>query len=268
MVVQARTAPLFSALACSRGPSCKTSSAVKCYVQPPRPPSRKGHSNPPFDSSSSSTNSGGSSSDIVHNSNSSDGVNRRSSSRTAYSDQGSGMASFLSPKEIMQLIKAADSSQEVLQIVCRLHSSFDAINTVTALHKMAKLMCPSSRQAVMQHPGMTVLLGLAEAKAHSFNKQAIGNILWALAKMQQSPSARLLSLLTAAVNRNLPAFTSQHLANSIWGLVRLGHTPDSELLAAIAKQATIVLKDAHAVCFISDLLLFIACCQDTPKLDG
>ena len=73
--------------------------------------------------------------------------------------------------------------------------------------------------------------------------------------------------MTVAVHRNLPAFTSQQLANSIWGLATIGQTPDSELLAAIAKQATVVLKYARAVRFISDLLLFVACCQDTDELD-
>ena len=169
-----------------------------------------------------------------------------------------GLSPQLCRPQFIQLIKAAESWQEVLHLVCRLHSSFDAINSVTALHKMAKLMRPFSRQAMMQHPGMELLLGLAVAQAPSFREQATGNALWALAKMQQSPSAHLLRNLTAAVHRNLPAFTSQHLATSIWGSATIGHTPDSELLAAIAKRAPIILTDARAVCCISDLLLLVA----------
>ena len=184
-----------------------------------------------------------------------------SSSHPGRSDQGTGITSSLSPKEIMQLVKTADSSLEVLQIVCHLHSSFDPINTATALHKTAKLMRPCSRQATAQHPGMKILLGLAEAQALSFKGQATANILWALAKMQQRPSVHLLSILTAAVHRNLPAFTSQQLAKSIWSLATIGQAPDQDLLVAIAEQATTALRVAHMVCSIPDVLLIVACCR-------
>ena len=163
-------------------------------------------------------------------------------------------------------MRDADSSQEVLQIVCDLHSTFDAINTATALHKTATLMQPSSRAAVMQHSGMEVLLSLAEAQAASFKGQATGNALWALAKMQQRPSVRLLSSLTAAVHSNLPEFTAQQLANSIWGLATIGCTPDQDLLGALAKQAAIILRDAQAVGLTSDALRLAACCRTIVSL--
>ena len=174
----------------------------------------------------------------------------------------SGVKSSLQPNQIMPLMRDADSSQQVLQIVCRLHSSFDAINTATALHRTAKLMRLSDREAAFQHPGMEMVLGLAGAQAPSFKGQATGNIMWALAKMQQRPSVHLLSKLTAAVHINLPAFTSQHLANSIWGLATIGHTPDQDLREAIAKQATAILRDAQAVCFISAVSLNDGDCQE------
>ena len=127
--------------------AAKPRPSLVCYAQPPRPP------RPPRlivkeDSLSISDSSSSSS----------------SSSHLGHSDQGTGMASAFSPKEIMQLIKTTDSSQEVLQIVCQMHSCFNVINTATALHKTARLMRPSSRQAAMHHPGMTVLLGHAEAQ--------------------------------------------------------------------------------------------------------
>ena len=122
-------------------------------------------------------------------------------------------------------------------------------------------MRSSDREAAIQHPGNQLLLSLAEAQVLSFQQQATGNILWALAKMQQSPSAGLLSSLTAAVHRNLSAFTAQGLTNSIWALAKLGHTPDQGLCIAIANQATTILRDTHAVSCVSDTLLVAACCQ-------
>ena len=97
-------------------------------------------------------------------------------------------------------------------------------------------------------------------------RQATGNNLWALAKMQQRHLVHLLNRLTTAVHRNLPAFTGQLLANSIWGFATIGHTHDQDLLGAIAKQATTILRDAHAVCVVSDVLLSIAICQACMSL--
>ena len=220
--------------------------SLVCCAQPPRPP------RPPCLPIKEDTLSASDSSSS-------------SSSRAVYIDQGSSMTSSLSPKEIMPLFKAADSSQEVLQIVCRLHSSFDAINTATALHKTATLMRPSSRQAVMQHPGMELLLGLAEAHACLFKDWAVGNALWTLAKMQQRPSVHLLSNLTAAVHRNIRASTSQQLANSIWGFATLGHDPGSDLLTACAQRAAEMLEDDRVVGFTSIPALEQQLCMVKPS---
>ena len=98
------------------------------------------------------------------------------------------MTSYLTPQQITRQISGAATPKEVLQIACSLHKFFNEIHTATALHKTAKLMALSSRQDVLLHPGMELLLNLAEAQAPLFKEQATGNVLWALAKMQQRPS--------------------------------------------------------------------------------
>ena len=121
-------------------------------------------------------------------------------------------------KLLNKYITDARTSAGVLQLVCDHHGSFDAIHTATALHRTALWMQPAERQHILQHPGYILLLSLAEAKVSVFKKQATGNVLWALARLQDASRPQLLHGLASAAERNLLDMTAQRLSNSIWGL--------------------------------------------------
>ena len=141
------------------------------------------------------------------------------------------------------MLCAAQTSVEVLQLVSSFHPIMNHIHVASSLHRTAKWMHPRQAQLVSQHPGYATLLKVVEQQAPCFEGQATGTALWALHRLPQRPPATLVSLLAAAMLRNLPSFTNQQLSNSLLGLAKIGHNPGSELLAAAAEQLAANFED-------------------------
>ena len=133
----------------------------------------------------------------------------------------------------------------MLQLVCNLCAGFNGINTVTALHRTAKLLEPADKLSVLDHPGYPLLLKLTSAHAPALAARGAASGLWALARLPAAPQLQLIHAMTASLQRTLPAMDSQGLANSIWALAHIQHTPGSDVLRNIARRAAVVFADTQ-----------------------
>ena len=162
------------------------------------------------------------------------------------SRQGSGICPELHPAQLTSFFKDASGAAEVLELVSSHHASFNQIHTTTALHRTAKHMQSADEHLVLSHPGFSILLGLADNQALSFNARQTATALWAFTRLPCTPSDRLLAKLVSSLDRNLPASSPHDLANSIWSLASLGHDPGQALLAAVAERASALFQDKRA----------------------
>eukprot|EP00928_Gymnodinium_smaydae_P018287 TRINITY_DN16969_c0_g1_i4.p1 TRINITY_DN16969_c0_g1~~TRINITY_DN16969_c0_g1_i4.p1 ORF type:complete len:1111 (-),score=278.40 TRINITY_DN16969_c0_g1_i4:165-3431(-) len=74
--------------------------------------------------------------------------------------------------------------------------SMDAVNLATAVHRLAKLSAGDERTSAVANVRFDALLGALETRLEELRPQGLANVLWALVRLEASPSwlPRLLSL--------------------------------------------------------------------------
>lgn len=106
------------------------------------------------------------------------------------------------------------------------------------------------RQPAMAHPAYALLLSLVQARVPAFQGRDTGNALWAFAKLPAAPPKDLISSLSAALERNMPAITCRDLAEGSWGMATLRYNASPSLLVAIGHRATALFNDSRHVSYM------------------
>ena len=123
-------------------------------------------------------------------------------------------------------ISATTNPMAVLDIAVAHHQSFDAVNVSTCLHRVAKHAMAADVPNVLQHPGFEILQEAVPRVIHGCRPQQLGNMLWALAKLEvKQVSPALVDAVMQQAVEVLSGFNPQNTANMLWACAKLDIVP-------------------------------------------
>lgn len=89
------------------------------------------------------------------------------------------------------------------------------------------VLCALAKVGKKPRQLLTVLAAAVQRQLAAFNPEALSSIAWAWATLAFYPGQQQLDGLIDAALRQLPAFQPQELADLFWALASLRHTPGS-----------------------------------------
>ena len=141
-------------------------------------------------------------------------------------------------RELNSRLRYARHWRQLLQLVTAHSRNFDHIHAATALFRLSEIQ-PAHLAPVLEHPGLSLLLGVLNERVHHLNEQGNVNVLLALGRLKQAPEPLLGTVLRASL-ACLPTARAQPLCNVLLALAYLQRTPAGGLLPAEARLLTLM----------------------------